>query len=312
VTDTHEKVPFTPGSERFPLLVFSPGQGVPSTSYTTLLQEIVSRGYVVASIEPTYENPAVGFPDGRVIRSVPAASENRQIAPGEDRKHFLERMHISEAPHLERLAADIRFVLDQIIHEDTREPQAAPFARGIDFQSVGAWGHSIGGRAAARACQLDARIRACLNADGSGPDGPIFSYEGADSLRQPFMWIEASHVPPPTDETLATYKITHQEWEKEHAARLATYERELRSCAGGSYYVSINIPGVDHYSFTDWGMLEADNGRDFDKGTKAQEPLQEYVIAFFDKYLKAAQKTILDKQSPASSGISFQKYGNVR
>jgi hypothetical protein len=59
-------------------------------------------------------------------------------------------------------------------------------------------------------------------------------------------------------------------------------------------------------------MLEADNGRDFDKGTKAQEPLQEYVIAFFDKYLKAAQKTILDKQSPASSGISFQKYGNVR
>jgi hypothetical protein len=43
-TDTHKKVPFTPGSERFPLLIFSPGQGVPSTSYTTLLQEIVSRG----------------------------------------------------------------------------------------------------------------------------------------------------------------------------------------------------------------------------------------------------------------------------
>lgn len=312
LTDTHEKAPIASGRERFPLLIFSPGQSMPTTSYTSLLQEVVSRGYVVASIEPTYESPAVGFPDGRVIRSRSEASENRQVASGEDRKHFLERIHVSEAPHLERLAGDIRFVIDRITSEDTRGTPAAPFAHHIDFRNVGAWGHSIGGRVAARACQLDPRIRACLNADGTGADGPIFSYEGASSLQQPFMWIESSPMPPPTDETLALYKITRQEWEKERVARLATYERELQSCSSASYHVAINIPGTDHYSFTDWAMLEAENSEDFGKGLKALEPLQEYVIAFFDKHLKGAKDTVLDKQRTASAGISLQKYGNVR
>jgi predicted dienelactone hydrolase len=312
LTDTHEKAPIASGKERFPLLIFSPGQGVPATSYTTLLQEVVSRGYVVASIEPTYESPAVGFPDGRVIRSVSEASENRQIAPGESREHFLERMHTSEAPHLDRLAADVRFVVGQLDSEAKRGTGVAPFAERTDFKNVGALGHSIGGRVAARACQLDPRIKACLNADGAGPDGPIFSYEGASSLRQPFMWIESSPTPPPTDGVLALYKITRKEWEKEHEARLAAYERELRSCTGGSYRVAINIPGSDHYSFTDWAMLEAGNRKDFDKGVTALEPLQEYIVAFFDKYLKAAKSTVLDKQSTASAGVSLQKYGNVR
>ncbi len=282
LTDTHEKAPGPSGRERFPLLIFSPGAGMPATSYTTLLQEVVSRGYVIASIEPTYESPAVGFPDGRVIRSVPEASENRQIKPTENREQYLERMHTSEALHLERLAADVRFVLDQFRRLAKRRDKAAPFAKRIDFEDVGAWGHSIGGRVAARACQLDARIKACLNADGAGPDGPIFAYEKMTLLRQPFMWIEAEQMPPPTDQALATYKITRQQWEAEHAARMAGYEEELRSCAGGSYRIAINIPEIDHYSFTDWPLLEAKNKEDFEKGSKALELLGDYVIAFFD------------------------------
>jgi hypothetical protein len=124
------------------------------------------------------------------------------------------------------------------------------------------------------------------------------------------MWIETSPLPPPTDEALALYKINRQEWEKEREVRLAGYERELRSCKGGSYHVTINVPGVDHYSFADWRMLEAEN-KEFDKGLKALEPLQEYVIAFFDKRLKAAKSTVLDTQRPPS-GISLRTYGNIR
>jgi predicted dienelactone hydrolase len=308
LTDTHEKAPGSSGRERFPLLIFSPGAGMPATSYTTLLQEVVSRGYVIASIEPTYESPAVGFPDGRVIRSVPEASENRQIKPTESREQYLERMHTSEAPHLERLAADVRFVLDQLGRLAKRGNGAAPFAKRIDFENVGAWGHSIGGRVAARACQLDARIKACLNADGAGPDSPIFAYEKTTLLRQPFMWIEAEQMPPPTDQVLATYKITRQQWKAEHEARMAGYEEELRSCTGGSYRIAINIPGINHYSFTDWPLLEAKNKEDFEKGAKAIELLEEYVIAFFDKQLKRAPGAILDKRDTPSAGVAVIKY----
>ncbi len=309
VTDTHEQGPVLTGGERFPLLIFSPGQGVPVSSYTTLLQEVVSRGYVVASIEPTYESPAVGFPDGRVIRSVPEASENRKILPGESRKDFLQRQHAQEAPHLERLAADVLFVIDQLNVEAKRK--VAPFVGETDFANLGAWGHSIGGRAAVRACQLDARIEACLNGDGAGPEGPIFSYQGAISIRQPFMWLETTPLPPPGDDALVRYQITREEWEKEHEKRLAKCERDLRSSLSGSYHVTITRSGLDHNSFTDWRMLEATDKGDFEKGVSALEPLEEYVMAFFDKYLKSDQHTILDEQR-AGAGISVQKYRGVR
>jgi len=312
LTDTHESTPVAAGAEKLPLLVFSPGEGVPDTSYTTLFQDVASRGYVVAAIEPRHESPAVGFPDGRVVRSSPEALVDRQIAPGEGRVQFLARMHALEAPHLDRWAADIRFVIDQLSTKVKRGNEATPFTDRIDVRKIGAWGHSIGGRAAARACQLDKRIRACLNADGAGPDGPIFPYEGTTPPRQPFLWIEASPTPPPTDEILALYKITRQQWQAERDARLAAFERQLRSCLGGSYHLAINIPGIDHYSFTDWALLEAENKEDFDKAARALDLLQNHVIAFFDKHLRNAKNTLLDKEANVSAGITLHKYGKAR
>ena len=90
---------------------------------------------------------------------------------------------------------------------------------------------------------------------------------------------------------------------------MAGYEEELRSCTGGSYRIAINIPGISHYSFTDWPLLEAKNKEDFEKGAKAIELLEEYVIAFFDKELKYAQDTILDKRATTLAGVAVMKYG---
>jgi hypothetical protein len=47
--DTYEKAPISPGIERFPVLIFAPGFATPSTSYTTLIEEVVSQGFIVAS-----------------------------------------------------------------------------------------------------------------------------------------------------------------------------------------------------------------------------------------------------------------------
>lgn len=158
---------------------------------------------------------------------------------------------------------------------------------------------------------FDARIKACLNGDGAGPEGPIFSYQGAISIRQPFMWLETTPLPPPGGDALVRYQITREEWEKEHEKRLAKCERDLRSSLSGSYHVTISRTGLDHYSFTDWRMLEATDKGDFEKGVSALEPLEEYVMAFFDKYLKSDQHTILEEQR-AGAGISVQKYRGVR
>jgi hypothetical protein len=66
-THTFENATIASGPSRFPLLVFSQGGGMPSFFYTSQIEELVSHGYIVASIEHTYENGAVVFPDGRVV-----------------------------------------------------------------------------------------------------------------------------------------------------------------------------------------------------------------------------------------------------
>ena len=50
----YQDAPVTDGRHRFPVLVFSPGFGVLPTTYTALIEDIVSHGYVVAGIVPTY------------------------------------------------------------------------------------------------------------------------------------------------------------------------------------------------------------------------------------------------------------------
>ena len=66
---THAELDAAPAAEpqTFPLLVFSHGYtGVPS-SYTALLEELASHGYVVLSIVHPYEATAATLTDGRVV-----------------------------------------------------------------------------------------------------------------------------------------------------------------------------------------------------------------------------------------------------
>jgi Platelet-activating factor acetylhydrolase, isoform II len=87
--ETLDAPPVASGEERFPPVTFSPGLGVPVTAYTGLIQEVVSHGYIVVSIEPTYETPAVVFPDGHLVASVPEATgRHLPTPPGETREQF--------------------------------------------------------------------------------------------------------------------------------------------------------------------------------------------------------------------------------
>lgn len=51
-------------------VLYSPGAGEPRTWGTTLVQDLASRGYVVVTVDPTYEASEVEFPGGRIVTSV--------------------------------------------------------------------------------------------------------------------------------------------------------------------------------------------------------------------------------------------------
>ncbi len=307
-SDTVEATPIATGKDLFPLVVFLPGLGVPSTAYTALIEEVVSNGYIVASIEPTYEVPAVVFSDGRVVAFSDAATGRHQPAPpGETRERFLARMHAFDAPHLERWAEDMRFTIDQMTLLNHAGKKAAAFSGRVDLNTIAAWGHSFGGRAAARACQLDHRINACLNADGLATDGPIFRYAGAALPSQPFMWMEVSHAPP-SDEQLAQYKISRKDWEKNHQTQINTDEEELKECPGGSYHVSVNLPGIDHLSFTDKPLIESDNEEDFNQAERALAAIERYTVGFFDQCLKQGSNHMLDQSVKETTGVAVERF----
>ena len=219
-------------------------------------------------------------------------------------------MHKFDEPHLGRWAADIRFCIDQLTALNGGTLTAAPFAERLDLQNIAAWGHSFGGRAAPRACQLDHRIKACLNAEGLGPDGPIFTYEGAALPSQPFMWIEVYHEPP-TDAQLAPYGSTRKEWGKNHQVQLVTNEQQLRACPGGSYHVSVNTPGIDHMSFTDQPFITATTKQETDQASLALLELARYTIAFFDKELKHKADIPLNEETASTTGVTLEKFGKV-
>jgi hypothetical protein len=301
--ETYEQAPISPGTERFPVLIFAPGFATPSTSYTTLIEEVVSQGFIVASIEPTYDVAAVAFPDGRIIPFRAQWQPGAEPPPsGETWQQFLDRLHAFDVPHVETWSADIRFVIDQLSALEKRGKEVAPFAGRTDLQNIGTWGHSLGGRAAVRACQLDSRAKACLDADGAAA-------EGASLLpTQPFMWIDVYHEPA-TEAQLAVHKITQKEWENYHRTRLEATEKRMHDCLGDCYHLSIRVPGTDHYSFSDSPLLSAASRKDFDAAVHALQPLEAYTIAFFDKYLKHMDVPLLDRPNIAVSGITLERTG---
>jgi len=70
-----------------------------------------------------------------------------------------------------------------------------------------------------RACQLEARVKACANEDGYlTADGPILIYEGAKLPVQPLMFLQA-FVTPPSDEQLASGRVHQTAYSRERCTQ---------------------------------------------------------------------------------------------
>jgi predicted dienelactone hydrolase len=167
--DTHatDLVPVSGNREVWPVLVFSPGLWVARQSYTALVTELASRGYVVVAMSHAYDSPAVLFSDGR------SADESADPVRGE----------IPMAQQIDIRAADSMFVLNQLTRLTELEAES-PLAGRLDLGHVGIFGHSLGGATAAQVLATDDRFLGGLNIDGRlfGP---------APDLDRPFLWLQS-------------------------------------------------------------------------------------------------------------------------
>ena len=117
----------------------------------------------------------------------------------------------------------------------TDRPTTPAFAGRLDFARVGTFGHSAGGQAAAHACQIDARIRACLNQDGLSAYAPYYLDSRGWGMDQAFMlMVRAPPTEPPTDDELAGMKLTRGQAVALVAKLKARQEAALRNTGKGS------------------------------------------------------------------------------
>ncbi len=151
-----------------PVVVFTHGYTGTFTDYTFLFEDLASRGYVVASVNHTFEATAVEFPDGRLVKSVVGSHVGNTWQLDD------QTTSLAVATRL----GDLQFVLDELQRQNTR---TGPLAGRLDMSQVAVAGHSLGGMTALLSLKLDPRFGAAISIDGVTP-GALFGATGKPVL----------------------------------------------------------------------------------------------------------------------------------
>ena len=135
-------------------MVFTHGHTGTFTDYTFIFEDLASRGYVVASVDHTYEATAVEFPDGRFEKGVLGSHWDNTWRTDRQTLDFAVSVRLD----------DLKFVVNQ--PERMNHDSGSPFAGKWDTTRLAIAGHSLGGMTALPAVLHDARFKARVLIDG--------------------------------------------------------------------------------------------------------------------------------------------------
>lgn len=285
-----DRAPVASSRTSFPVVIFSHGLGSTGFQYTVLIEYLVSHGYVVVSIEHTYTAKAIWFPDGRVI-----TQRNDSPPTGLSQAERLSWMMKQTSAGINQGAADVRFVIDRM-RQLNHDKQKFALAGVIDLERLTAMGHSAGAEFAARACQQDSRIHACVDLDGAMvPVAALPLYGDDRKILQPLLFLEAFHPENNmggTPDQIAEYKKVK--------------EKQLQELPPGSYDVVLRSPGIAHPSFSDVPLLF--HGQDGFPETPIVlhnlDLITQFIGAFLDKTLLGEKQPLFDGRiSPVPEAI---------
>jgi dienelactone hydrolase len=145
-----------------PVIVFTHGYTGTFTDYTFLFEDLANRGYVVASVNHTYEATAVDFPDGRFVKSVFGSHLGKTVRNDEQALALAVSVRLS----------DLKFIVNEL--ERLNASAESPFGGQLDMSRVAVAGHSLGGLTALLDLEQEPRFRAGIFIDGVVPDS-LFS-----------------------------------------------------------------------------------------------------------------------------------------
>ncbi|MEV0280924.1 esterase [Streptomyces sp. NPDC050610] len=286
-TGTHaaEGAPVARGGKR-PVVLYSAGLGDPRTWNTGLVEELASRGYVVVTVDHTYEASEVAFPGGRLA---PSVFPDLLKQPGLDIGGVLRKS-------MKTRVADSRFVLDRL--GSLRHERGLPrgLAGSLDLRRIGMAGQSAGGFTAAQTMHDDRRVKAGINMDGQMdfPDakgeGSELSSVARDGLDRPFLLMG-------TDAEGSGDHTRQPSW--------GAFWKNTHGWRG-----NLTMRGGQHGSYTDaaallpqlarQGAVPADvlkQGIGTVRPERSVAAVRAYTVSFFDRWLRGQDDHLLDGPS---------------
>jgi penicillin G amidase len=299
-TNSFLNAPVAETETEYPVLLFSHGLGALPEIYTTQAEALASEGYVVVSINHTYDSSISVFDDGRVIPQDAALTELTTGVTDLTGTEVFELL----AEAVDIRTEDARFVLDELGDINAGDDPLGLFSGKLDLDKVGILGHSLGGTTAAETLALDERFLAGINQDGG-----LFGRNADASLTQPFMFINA-------DRTNAL---------QEDLPFFELQQAFLANLRGDGY--DLSIAETEHNSFTDLPFLisslvdagipldEIAGLTNFVEGSaiapeRALNITNDYTTAFFNRYLQDRDSSLLNERVTKYPDVELTAYSN--
>ncbi len=275
----YANAPLADAEAAYPLVLFSHGWNGFRAQNTFQGETLASHGYVVIAPDHTYGAAATVFPDGRAAPNNPEALPLDMGVPNDE---FLARARLLG----DQWAGDLSFILDWL-ETLTADDPAGRLAGHLDFEHIGALGHSTGGGAAIEFCARDPRCDAVF---------------GMDAYMRPVSQevLDGGMAKP----LLALFSQTWwDDWENKERG----FERFYAQVSGEKTLA--HIQGTNHFDFTDLpafspvapyiglkGPLD---------GERVLTILRAYTLDFFNHTLRGEAAQLLDAPSPRYPEVEF-------
>ncbi len=250
---SYENAPISTQIGKMPLLIFSHGYESVRGQSVTLMEELASHGYIVASMEHTYGASVTIFPDGRIE----FIDRDTLSGEGEEYDRSARRLGL-------QWQKDIEFLVEKINQNDVSSQVTKGVLAKIDLGRVGLFGHSTGGGVATRTCKyVDCNAVVGLDAWF----GPV-----------PLAYVSAGSDKP-------SLFLMSENWSSEkNTAWIDTF---IDASPASGWY---SIEGTKHFDFSDISFLSPLTNTieltgDID-GHLAQTIQRSFVLNFFNHHVK--------------------------
>jgi predicted dienelactone hydrolase len=219
-THSWDDVPLaTPQSGGWPVAIFGSGFGSLPTEYSSLTEDLTSRGYVVVAAANTHYGLTVVFPDGHI------GNEAEKLPP-------LDEL-------VQIWAEDIRSVIKKLVQ--INDDSHSAFYHKLALRRFGVIGHSFGGAAAAQFCAAEPSCAAGIDMDGA-----IYADAPKRGIRAPFLFLVSDGTASLRDSK------ARQEWTDTYREYVATIQA---TCAKSAECETVIERGFRHANFTDSAAL---------------------------------------------------------